>query len=100
MGTAKKVSWFQYWVFKFVIGRLYPEPYRIPRFLQPAFDLGVRCGKETGVRDLYKQDLKRLKTLPLREAREEAGIDMQIVQRYFEQEQQRIPFTIASLRLP
>ncbi|MFK7738582.1 MAG: hypothetical protein AB8B50_21335 [Pirellulaceae bacterium] len=100
MGTAKKVSWFQYWVFKFVIGKLYPEPYRIPRFLQPAFDLGVRCGQETGVRDLYKQELKRLLTLPLREARKQAGIDMQVVQRYFEQEQQRIPFTIASLRLP
>jgi hypothetical protein len=100
MGTAKKVSWFQYWVFKLVIGKLYPEPYRIPRFLQPAFDLGVRCGQETGNRDLYKQDLKRLLPLPLREARQEAGIDMQVVQRYFEQEQQRIPFTIASLRLP
>ncbi|MFN3193497.1 MAG: hypothetical protein ACE361_23495 [Aureliella sp.] len=100
MGTAKKVSWFQYWVFKFVIGRLYPEPYRIPRFLQPAFDLGVQCGKETGTKDLYQRDLKELLGMPLAEARKDAGIDMRIVQKYFDLEQQRIPSTIASLRLP
>ncbi|MEM8735269.1 MAG: hypothetical protein AAGG44_13645 [Planctomycetota bacterium] len=100
MGTAKKVSWFQYWVFKFVIGRLYPEPYRIPPFLQPAFDLGVQCGKETGTKNLYQRDLKELLEMPLAQAREDAGIDMRVVQKYFELEQQKIPSTIASLRLP
>lgn len=100
MGTAKKISWLQYWLFKFVIGRLYPEPYRIPKFLQPAFDLGVKCGKETGNKDLYKEPLKDLCKLSIGEARERAGIDMKVVRRYYEEEQQRIPFTIASLRLP
>ena len=100
MGTAKKVSWFQYWVFKFVLARLYPEPYRIPRFLQPAFNLGVQCGQDTGARDLYRHELKALRKLPLREARRQAQIDMSVVRSYYEQEQQRIPFTIASLRLP
>lgn len=100
MGTAKKSSWFQYWVFKFVIGKLYPEPYRIPKFLQPAFDLGVQCGRETGNKDLYKQQLKTLRSLTLQEARAQAGIDMAVVRKYFRREQERIPFTIASLRLP
>lgn len=100
MGTAKRVSWFQYWVFKLVLARLYPEPYRVPKFLQPAFDLGVKCGQETGVKDLYKGALKELRPLTLKEARERAGIDVSILRRYFELEQQQIPFTIASLRLP
>lgn len=100
MGTAKRISWFQYWVFKFVLARLYPEPYRVPKFLQPAFDLGVKCGQETGVKDLYKNALKDLRSLTLKEARERAGIDVSVLRKYFELEQQQIPFTIASLRLP
>lgn len=100
MGTAKRVIWFQYWVFKFVLARLYPEPYRIPRFLQPAFDLGVKCGQETGSTNLYKRHLKELRSLPLGEARSRAEIDMKVIRKYYELEQQKIPFTIASLRLP
>lgn len=100
MGTAKKVSAFQYWVLKFVLARLYPEPYRIPRFLQPAFDLGVKCGQETGSRDLYKRHLKDLRSLSLDDARSKAEIDLGVLKKYFDLEQQRIPFTIASLRLP
>ncbi len=100
MGTAKRVSMLQYWVFKWVLARLYPEPYRIPSFLQPAFDLGVECGRETGNRDLYRQPLRELRELSLGEARRSAGIDMRVVRKYYELEQQRIPFTIASLRLP
>ncbi len=100
MGTGKKVSWFQYHVFKFVLARIYPEPYRIPKYLQPAFDLGFQCGKETGVKDLYKGSLQNMQSMTLKEAREEAGIDMSILQKYYELEQQSIPFTIASLRLP
>ncbi len=52
MGTAKKVSWFQYHIFKQVVVRLYPEPYRIPAFLLPAFDIGVQCRMKTGRKDL------------------------------------------------
>ncbi len=100
MGTAKQVSWLQFWIFKMVLARLYPEPYRIPKFLQPAFDLGVQCGQQTGAKNLYRQKLKKLRGLTLGEAREAAGIDMRVLRRFYELEQQRIPFTIASLRLP
>ncbi|EMI54718.1 hypothetical protein [Rhodopirellula sallentina] len=100
MGTAKKVSRIQYHAFKFLMARVYPEPYRIPGFLQPAFDLGVQCGKKTGAADLYKQPLKELRSLTIAEARRRAGIDMEIVRQHYQIEQQRIPFTIASLRLP
>jgi hypothetical protein len=100
MGTAKSISSIETAIFKFILTRLYPEPYRIPNFLKPAFDLGLQCGKETGHKKLYKQNLKQLRHLPLGEARKQAGIDMSTVKSYYQREQERIPFTIASLRLP
>lgn len=100
MGTAKSISSIETAVFKFILTRLYPEPYRIPTFLRPAFDLGVQCGRQTGHKNLYKHDLKRLLQLSLGEARRKAGIDMDIVKRFYQLEQELIPYTIASLRLP
>lgn len=100
MGTAKKIKRIEAYLFKMILARLYPEPYRIPTFLQPAFDLGVQCGTKTGAVNLYKQSLKDLRGLTLGEARRRAGIDMNIVREFYQLEQQQIPFTIASLRLP
>jgi len=100
MGTAKQISRIETYVFKFIVSWLYPEPYRVPKFLHPAFDLGVQCGRATGSVNLYKQQLKDLRSLTLGEARRRAGIDMDIVRQYYQIEQQQIPFTIASLRLP
>lgn len=100
MGTAKKVSLFQYYVFKWVMVHLYPEPYRIPSFLLPAFDIGMRCGVQTGRKNLYQEPLKELKNLTVKEARNHCGIDSTILRQGFREEQDRIPFTIASLRLP
>ncbi len=99
MGTSKRVRWWEYYFFQFLIARIYPEPYRIPRFLHPAFILGVKCGCETGNKDLFKASLKRLKSLTIAEARREAGIDPQVLRGYYRQEQIAIPITIASLRL-
>ena len=100
MGTAKKKSTIQSRLLRFALTYLYPEPYRIPKYLQPAFNLGFECGMETGSKDLYKRSLSELRSLSLGEARQEAEIDMEVVLRYYEMEQQKIPFTIASLRLP
>ncbi|MDX1926921.1 MAG: hypothetical protein SFV81_10400 [Pirellulaceae bacterium] len=99
MGTAKQVRWWEYHFFQFLIARLYPEPYRIPKFLHPAFRLGVQCGQETGNQNLYKSSLKNLRPLTVEDARREAGIDTDILRRYYREEQAAIPITIASLRL-
>lgn len=100
MGTAKKVSRFQYYVFKWVMIHLYPEPYRIPSFLLPAFDIGLRCGIQTGRKNLYREPLNQLKDLTVKEARIQCGIDIAVLRQGFREEQEKIPFTIASLRLP
>lgn len=99
MGTAKRISWPETYLFKLLLTRIYPEPYRIPAYLQPAFDLGVQCGRETGIRQLYKQQLKSLRPLTVGEARSRLAIDMNIVRHYYRLEQQAIPHTIASQRL-
>lgn len=100
MGTAKKSSPLQRRILRFVLTRIYPEPYRIPRSVVPAFDLGFACGRETGVRNLYKQPLDSLSEKSVRQARMECGLDIGILKRYFRAEQLRIPMTIASIRLP
>lgn len=100
MGTAKRVPVWQYRLFRYILSRLYPEPYRVPRFLLPAFDLGVQAGKETGVKNLYRMNLKKWLELPLGQARTQAGIDVTVLRDFFRREQQAIPQTIASVRLP
>lgn len=100
MGTAKKPSPIQRRVLRFVLGRVYPEPYRIPNSLLPAFDLGFACGRETGKKNLYKMKLDSFEGVSVRQARKECGIDTDILKRYFRAEQLKIPMTICSVRLP
>ncbi len=100
MGTAKRVSRLQYHIFRWFMVNVYPEPYRIPKFVLPAFDIGVRCGIETGRKNLYRESLEKLKHLPVDEARRQCGIDLNVLRKAFREEQSAIPFTIASLRLP
>ncbi|MEZ6092590.1 MAG: hypothetical protein R3C05_32185, partial [Pirellulaceae bacterium] len=100
MGTAKRVSWLQYRIFKTVLARLYPEPYRIPTYLLPAFDLGVECGQATGNKNLYKRSLHPLRQLSVAEARVQAGIDVDVLRSFFQREQEAVPLTVASMRLP
>lgn len=100
MGTAKKPSPIQRRVLRFVLGRVYPEPYRIPNSLLSAFDLGFACGRETGKKNLYKMKLDSFIGVSVRQARQECGIDTDILKRYFRAEQLKIPMTICSVRLP
>jgi hypothetical protein len=100
MGTAKKSSYLQKAILRWFISRLYPEPYRIPAFLLPAFELGVQCGRETGVKDLYKRRLNDFRGHTMSDARREFGIDVDVLKKYFALERDAIPMTIASIRLP
>ena len=98
-GTAKDVRWWERKIWKTVLCNVYPKPYRIARCLMPAFDLGVECGRQTGHKKLYQQDLTKLLPLRLSEARQRAGIDMAVVRKFFRLEQQQLPGTFASMRL-
>jgi hypothetical protein len=100
MGTAKRVPAWQVKLFRLVLSRLYPEPYRIPRFLLPAFQFGVEAGKATGRKDLYRENLEPCMELSVGEARERAGIESACLRHFYRQEQATIPQTIASVRLP
>ncbi len=100
MGTAKKVNWLQSRVLRWVVSHLYPEPYRIPKFLLPAFDLGVQCGLRTGSKNLYKKPIHDLIHQPLKEARARCELDVDVLREFYRLEQKAIPLTIASVRLP
>ncbi len=100
MGTSIRYSVLQHYVFRWLLSTLYPEPYRIPKFLLPAFDLGLECGRKTGRRNLYRESLTHCKEMTVRQARESCEIDTNVLREFYREERKRIPFTIASIRLP
>jgi len=100
MGTARRYSYVEHHVFRWLLSKVYPEPYRIPEFVLPAFDLGLECGRQTGRRNLYRESLRHLKNLPVGQARDSCDIDVGILRKFYHEERKRIPFTVASIRLP
>ncbi len=99
MGTAKQVPYWQRALLPFAMSRLYPEPYRVPRSLLPAFRLGVECGTETGIKNLYRESLTSLAHLDIDDARSRLKIDTGVLRKYYAKERIEIPGTVATVRL-
>ncbi len=78
----------------------YAEPYRIGGRDLLAFDLGIQAGRVAASRDLHAIDVEAYAGLPLGQAREQLGIDTDVLRGFYRLEQRVIPGTPASLRLP
>jgi hypothetical protein len=100
MGTTKNLLAIERVAFKFILSRVYPEPYRIPSELLPAYDLGVAAGKSQGLRRIYRQPLRDFLKRPLGEVRRELRVDTQVVRDFYRREKRLLPGTLASVRLP
>lgn len=100
MGTTKNLLWIERTLFKLAVSRLYPEPYRIPRLLLPAYELGVEAGRLMGVRKIYRQPLTSFKTYALGALRRKLEIDVERLRVFYRREQSLLPGTLASVRLP
>ena len=100
MGSTKAVSRLERWFFKFVAAHVYPPPYRIPRPILAAYDLGLEAGRTMGVRDIHRTVHARLLDRPLGALRHELGIDRRRLTDFYARERAALPDTPASLRLP
>ena len=100
MGSTKAVSALEKWVFKFIVSRLYPEPYRISRTTLVAYDLGVEAGAAFGVENLHLLLRDEMLDKPLGEIRRELQIDTRRLRHFYGREREALPGTLASLRLP
>lgn len=100
MGATKAVSWLEQAWFKFVVAWLYPVPYRIPRRILAAYDLGLEAGRRMGVRNLHLALREDLLDRPLGETRRLLGIDPARLREVYARERAMLPDTAASRRLP
>ena len=100
MGSTKAVSWAERAWFRFVVSRLYPEPYRISQRMLAAYDLGLEAGQELDVKDLHCVLRDDMLDRPLGAVRRELGIDSHRLREFYARERAALPGTLASSRLP
>jgi hypothetical protein len=100
MGSTKAVSWAERAWFRFVVSRLYPEPYRISQRMLAAYDLGLEAGQELDVKDLHCVLRDDMLDRPLGAVRRELGIDSHRLREFYARERIALPGTLASSRLP
>jgi hypothetical protein len=100
MGSTKAVSTLERLLFKAVVAHVYPEPYRIPRRILAAYDLGLEAGRTMGVRDIHRAMGPALLDRPLGAVRRSLGIDAGRLREFYARERAALPGTPASLRLP
>ena len=101
MGTAKDdLSEQQAGLMKAVFQARYPEPYRIAEEDLMAFDLGVRTGREMGMRDLYKYPIEDFMDMTIGHMRRTLGISVEKLRAVYREEAEKIPNTLETARLP
>lgn len=100
MGSTKAVSWAEEWWFKFAASNLYPIPYRMPRKILAAYDLGLEAGRGMGVRNIHLAVADSMLDLPLGELRRKLGIDPAVLRGFYARERAILRGTAASKRLP
>lgn len=83
-----------------VILQAYAEPYRIHGKDLLAFDLGVKAGIVSPCRNIHQIDVSSMRLRRLGDLREEVGIDVELLRGFYRLEQQILPNTPASIRLP
>jgi len=100
MGSTRSVTALERWVFRNAISSLYPEPYRIPRKMLAAYDIGLEAGGGMGVRNLHRAIVDEMLDRPLGETRRTLEIDAGRLREFFARERAALPGTLASQRLP
>jgi len=100
MGSTRAVTALERWVFRQAVSTLYPEPYRIPRKMLAAYDLGLEAGADMGVRNLHRAIRDEMLDRPLGETRRALGIDTSRLREFYARERAALPGTLASQRLP
>lgn len=100
MGTAKdELTEKHVGTMKAVFQAAYPEPYRIAEEDLIAFDLGVRTGREMGMKDLYKYPIEDFMYMPIGHMRRTLGINTERLRAIYREESEKIPNTLETARL-
>lgn len=100
MGTSKKISQMETWLFQMASKYLYPKPYNFEEEDLRAFRLAIDAGKQSNAIEIYKAPLETYGHRLLADVRAELGIDVGFLRQKYAEEQLILPDTVESKRLP
>lgn len=83
MGTSKKLSWIQKWIFKFATRYLYPEGYTFGEDEHEIFEAGLAIGTKMECKDLTTVDLSEYIHYTIYSARQILNIDTDMLVQYY-----------------
>lgn len=100
MGTCRSFTGLERWIFEKISRYLYPDPYRFRKSDVLAYRLGVEFAKYSGIPKIYEAPLETEGQTALGEIRRSLGIDTRSLKEIYRKEQQLIPHSVESKRLP
>ena len=99
MGTSKKISTLESWLFQTITKHLYPPPYNFNDNHLQIFRLGLDMGNASHTKSIYDIPLEEYKHQTLAEIRSNIGIDMKALKTAYRLEKELLPDTRESKRL-
>ncbi len=99
MGSTKRVSRTEEWLFGWLASHVYPAPYTFDSVAVRIFSDAVRLGGISGCRPLNRIDFDRWLDTPLAEIRDQVGLETDLLIACYRIEKERYPQSVASRRL-
>lgn len=100
MGTSPDINNFQTWLFKAFTEYLYPKPYNFTKDDLLIFDLALNAAKDFAIQAIYDFPFEDHTNRTLAELRSKLNIDIQQLKNLYRQEQDLLPDSFCSKRLP
>jgi hypothetical protein len=99
MGSTKRVSRTEEWLFGLLARRIYPQPYTFDTNAVRIFNDAVRLGGISGCEPLDGMEFERYQDIPLKVIREQVGLETDLLVAYYRIEKNRYPQAAACQRL-
>lgn len=100
MGTSKRISRLESWIFQKITKFLYPRPYNFNDNDLKAFRLGLWEGEKSDVMEIFNMPIEDYMDTPLKTIREMVGLDVEHLRKVYKYERMLLPNTEVSNRLP
>ncbi len=100
MGTSKRLTALEAWLFKVISKYLYPHPYKFNDDHHKVLKLGIEAGRNSKCKHIYDFPFEDRASDTLASLRKELGINTFDLQRFYLAEREMLPDTPESKRLP
>ncbi len=100
MGSSGRMNHFYRLVYEFAASRLYPKIYRFGEAELKVYELGLKAGNQSGVKELHKTNFETMLDWKICEIRKFLNIDETFLLKCYEEEALLVPMTRVTQRLP